>query len=269
MRDPSISIIVPALNEEHGLAPSVRAAQSALDDLCPYEIIILDDGSRDRTGAIAEDLAANDSRIRVVHNPSTLGIGASYRRGVELARCEYVLWIPADDETPAHTIRAIGRRAGTADVVLTHTLNWYIRPMHRWILSHLYTAIVNVLFGLRLRYYNGNCLIRTTALRTITLDTFGFSYMTAIIVRLLRQGYSYAEIGITLQPRGGGGSTALRLRSFIDVARSIGKLWWEVRVRPVVRPGRLAVAAPREAPSSSATERAGGANSVSARDAEP
>lgn len=244
MKHPSISIIVAALDEQDGLAPSVHAVQAALDDICSYEIIIVDDGSRDRTGAMADDLAARNASIRVVHNPCTLGLGASYRRGFELARGQYTLLIPADNETPSDTIRAIAKQAGRADIILTHTLNWYIRPVHRWILSHLYTAIVNALFGLRLRYYNGNCLIRSAALRAIPLDTSGSTYMTAILVRLLEQGYGYADIGIMLQPRCGT-RRRLRLRSFIDVARSIGRLWLEVRLLPVLRRGRPAAASPR------------------------
>jgi len=244
MKGPSISIIVAALDEQDGLAPSVHAIQAALNDICSYEIIVVDDGSRDRTGAIADDLAAGSAGIRVIHNPCNLGLGGSYRRGFELVRGQYTLLIPADNETPSDTIRAIAKQAGRADIIVTHTLNWYIRPVHRWILSHLYTAIVNALFGFRLRYYNGICLIRSAALRTIALDTSGSAYMTAILVRLLKQGYSYAGIGIMLQPRCGA-RRPLGLRSFIDVARSIGRLWVEVRLLPVLRRGSPAAASPR------------------------
>ena len=227
----SISVIMPALNEESNLASSVAAVRTAFQGLCEYEIIIFDDGSRDRTGQIADDLAAQDSRIRVVHNPTNMGIGFCYKKGVENARRDYVLMIPGDDETPAATIRAIGEHAGKTDLVITYTLNGHIRPPHRRIVSRGFTIMMNLLFGLRLRYYNGNCLIRTRLLRTIPLQASGFAYMAMVLTRLLKHGHDYVEVGILLQRREQGASKALRPKSFVSVGKSVLALAWEINVR--------------------------------------
>lgn len=231
MAPPSISVIMPALNEERNLAGSVAAVTEAFDGFCDYEIIIFDDGSTDRTGRIADMLAAQDLRLRVVHNPIPLGIGLCYRRGVDLARYEYYLMVPGDDETPAATICAIGAQAGIADVVVTYTLNRHVRPLHRRIVSRLFTVAMNAVFGLRLRYYNGNCLIRTKLLRTLPIGTSGFAYMATVLIRLLKQGHSYIEAGIVLQPRGSGHSKALQPRSVVNVLRSVLELAWETQFR--------------------------------------
>ena len=240
MPESSISVIMPALNEEKNVAASVAAVQSAFDRLCQYEIIIFDDGSRDQTGRIADDIAAHDPRIRVVHNPTNQGIGFCYWTGVELARHDYILMVPGDDETPADTIRAIGQRVGTADLVITYTMNGHIRPLHRRVFSRMFTIMMNALFGLRLRYYNGNCLIRTALLHGVPRDTSGFSYMAALLVRLLKQGCSYVEAGILLQPRGQGGSKATSPRSVLRVLKSVLALVWEIRIPSV---GKLGVGA--------------------------
>jgi len=224
---------MPALNEERNLSSSVTAVKCAMATPCEFEIIILDDGSHDRTGQIGDELAAHDPQIRVVHNLVNRGPGYCYRRGVELARYDYVLMVPGDDETPAATIRTIAEHAGYADIIITYTVNGHIRPVHRRIVSRLFTIIMNALFGLRLRYYNGNLLIRKELLRSIPIDT-NFSYLAAVLVRLLKRGCSYIEIGISLQRRQKGQSKALRLGNFASVATSILMLFLETRLLPGV-----------------------------------
>jgi len=231
MSHSSISVIMPALNEERNLAGSVAAVREAFEGFCDYEIIIFDDGSTDRTGQIADALAARDSRVRVVHHATSCGIGHCYRQGAELARHEYYLMVPGDDETPASTIRVIGEHAGRADIVVTHTVNRHVRPLHRRIVSRLFTVAMNTVFGLRLRYYNGNCLIRANLLRMLPMDTSGFAYMAMTLIRLLKQGHSYVETGIVLQRRGSGRSKCLQPRSVINVLQSVFALAWETRVR--------------------------------------
>src|SRR5579885_1018892 len=141
---------MPALNEDEHLEAAVNAVRSAFEGLCPYEIIIVDDGSTDRTGELADCLAARDRGISVVHNPTNFGLGKAYWTGVELARHEYVLMVPGDDETPASTIRKVAEQQGTADLVLTFTSNGWVRSIRRRVVSNLFTGIVNTLFGLRL-----------------------------------------------------------------------------------------------------------------------
>lgn len=232
MAHPSISVVMPALNEERNLAGSVAAVAEAFEGFCDYEVIIFDDGSTDRTGEIAHALEARDPRVRVVHHATSCGIGHCYRQGAELARHDYYLMVPGDDETPASTIRAIAERAGEADIVVTYTVNRHVRPLHRRIVSRLFTVAMNTVFGLRLRYYNGNCLIRTSLLRTLPKDTSGFAYMAMTLIRLLNQGHSYVEAGIMLQRRGSGRSKCLQPRSVINVLQSVFALAWETRTRP-------------------------------------
>ena len=91
----TISLIIPALNEEAGLEPTVNKVIQALGEkFTDYEILIVNDGSQDKTGEIAERLAANNYHIRVFHNPKNLGLGYNYRRGVGLATKDYIGWVP-------------------------------------------------------------------------------------------------------------------------------------------------------------------------------
>lgn len=94
-RSPAISVVMPAHNAEPYLACAVRSilTQSFTD----FELILLDDASRDGTWAVAEALARQDARIRAIRNPTNLKIAATLNRGIELARGRYVVRMDADD----------------------------------------------------------------------------------------------------------------------------------------------------------------------------
>ena len=105
VQDPSITVIVPALNEEGNIRDTVTSALSALSERFPrHEILIFDDGSTDRTGETADSLVAEYPGVRVIHNEKTRGLGYCYRTGARLASCEYVVMVPGDNEHPADSL---------------------------------------------------------------------------------------------------------------------------------------------------------------------
>jgi len=96
---PSFTVIVPALNEEQNLRPAVEAILEQASPVATFlEVLVFDDASTDRTGAVADELARRDSRVRVVHNPRRLNIGGIYKAGVLAARGDYVFLVPGDNE---------------------------------------------------------------------------------------------------------------------------------------------------------------------------
>ena len=229
---PSISVIMPALDEEENLAPAVMTVRNAFANrVSDYEIIIFDDGSSDGTGAVAESLARADPRVVVVHHPRPMGIGRCYREGVGRARFEYALMVPGDNEVPGEAVAILAGQAGTADVVAPYFVNPEIRPFSRRLLSRLFTRLVNRLFGLSLRYYNGPCLIRTELVRSLPGGHDGFAYMAANLVRLAAASHRIIQVGIPLGVRQAGRSKALSLRNSLDVARTLRALYGEARAR--------------------------------------
>jgi len=113
-----VSVFVPAYNEAANLEAAIRdivwAAERTLAD---YEVIIVDDGSRDGTGEIADRLAEENDRIRAVHQPRNLGIARAYERALDEAKLEYVSFLPGDGEIARESIRDIFAAVGAADVV--------------------------------------------------------------------------------------------------------------------------------------------------------
>ena len=233
---PSLTVIVPALNEEENLRPAV---ESVLKDLggetADLEVLVFDDASSDRTGAIADALAVADPRVRVFHNPRRLNIGGTYKAGLRAARGDYVVLIPGDNEISAAQISRGLRHLGETGLVVFHITNVGVRPWSRRVLSRLYVWSVNTLFSARFRYTNGTNIFRTSLARGLEVRTDGFSYQTEAVVKAVRSGVDFVEVGIELKVREFGASKAVTWKNFKSVAVTLGRLWWDVHVRERTR----------------------------------
>lgn len=229
---PSISVILPALNEERNLVAAVASVEAAFSDrVSTFEILIFNDGSTDRTGVIAEELARQNPPIQVIHNRHRMGLGYNYARGVELARYDYVIMVPGDNEVPGNSIKELVNGLEMSDLVIAYFVNPWVRPWVRRVVSEAFVRAMNFLFGLKLRYYNGPCIIRTRVIRGISYHASSFAYMAAILVRLLKRGHSCVEIGVHLRGREFGRSKAISIRNILSVAHTVLSLFWEVRLK--------------------------------------
>jgi glycosyltransferase involved in cell wall biosynthesis len=221
---------MPALNEEGNLASAVATVRTAFADrLLAYELIVFDDGSSDGTGALADALALEDPHVVVVHHRRPMGIGRCYWEGVGRARFEYVLMVPGDNEVPREALDLMVDHAGAADVVVPYFVNPWVRPLPRRLLSRLFTLLVNSLFGLKLRYYNGPCIIRTELIRSLPTAHDGFAYMAAILARLAVASHRVVQVGVPLGVRHSGRSKAVSVKHGLDVCRTMLSVYREVR----------------------------------------
>ncbi|MBI5235402.1 MAG: glycosyltransferase family 2 protein [Deltaproteobacteria bacterium] len=230
----SISIIVPCLNEEKNLKGTIESIKSALKTtgvFSEHEILIFNDGSTDKTGVVADEIKKTEKGVAVLHNPKNMGFGYNYTEGVRLASKEYIIMVPGDNEIPAQAIEKVFALAGKADLIIPYTANTQVRPASRRAISWLFVAIINALFGLRLRYYNGTCVIRSSLLKKCPLKTWGFAYMAAILVRLIKSGASYMETGVDIKPRETGKSKAFAPKNVVSVFKAVLGLFWDVRVK--------------------------------------
>lgn len=227
----TLSIIIPAFNEEANIAATVAEVTQAIGDgFADYELLVINDGSSDGTARVIDALAQADPHVKAVHNPHNMGFGATYRRGVELARMNYVGIIPGDNEIVGRSIKASLELVGAADMVIPFTMNMEVRPYKRRVFSRLYTLIMNMLFCCELQYYNGPVIHRSDILKATGINTSGFAFQSTLLVRLIRSGHSFIEVGMYLRPRAGGRSTALRLKNVVSVCMAIARLAKTVHV---------------------------------------
>jgi dolichol-phosphate mannosyltransferase len=227
---PTLSVIIPALNEEANIAAAVAEVIRVVNNrFADYELLLFDDGSRDRTGEIMDRLAAQNHRIRVTHNPQPRNLGGVYKQGVALAKLDCILMVPGDNENPGDALVPVLDALGKADIVIPYTTNMQVRPWNRRVCSRAYTTLINLLFGHSLRYYNGTSICRTSDLRSIRIRTDSFAYQSEVLLKLLSQGRSYVEVGIQITPPVGSASKALRLRNVISVLKAVLQLFSEIR----------------------------------------
>jgi len=227
----TVSVLVPALNEEVGLeATTERLARALNITMEDYEIIVVNDGSTDCTGAIAERLAETNERIRVLHHDRPLGLGYSYREGLDHARHASYSYVPADNTWPYRSFLELFGNLGKADVVTSYSTNPEIRPLGRRLVSSLYTATLNRLFGRRLRYYNGLTIYPAAFLKCCPTRTHGFGFQAETLLRALDQGLSILELPLPIDERTAGNSKAVNLRNIVSVATTVSRLYWELRL---------------------------------------
>ena len=244
----TISFIVPALNEEKVVETVI---EQLLDQVrgwfADFELILVDDGSTDATGTIMDRLAQRYERVRVIHNGANLGFGASFQAGLKQARFDYVMLLCGDGGLPAKSLPPIFEKIGSADIVVPWMVNLrQIKTPLRYFLSRAYTMLLNSLSGLKLKYYNGLPVHRRENLEKIAITSGGFGFQAEVLVKLIRSGSSFVEVGVHGAEKTNR-SSALRMRNWISVARTFHHLVREIRGSP--RPSR----APGAADASGAT----------------
>lgn len=220
MRTPKISVIIPALNEEAAIGLVLKDTQAALTAFGLHgEIIVVNDGSTDKTRQIVEAYLANNANIKLINHRNPKGIGASFWDGVWVASGEYITMLPGDNENlAAETIKLISL-AGEYDMVIPYVKNTNTRPLHRRLLSKLFTLCVNVTFRTRFIYTNGTNIFRRTMLVNISPISDGFFYQTEILVKMVKSGASHVQVPYLLSTRKSGQNKAISIHSFIAVAK--------------------------------------------------
>jgi dolichol-phosphate mannosyltransferase len=223
--DKSLTVMIPSLNEESNLRPQVEALlEAARGRVSDLEILLMNDGSTDGTRAVAEDLARDDPRIRVVNHVQPRGLGFCYREGVLLATKAHYMFIAGDNQFPGDQIALLLDQLGNADVVIHNITNMRVRPLGRRVLSSGFTALLNTLLGLDVPYYNGCVIHRLDLLREVAQTTDGFAYQAEILVTLLKGGASHVTVDCTMIERRSGRSKAFQFKNVLSVVATVGRL---------------------------------------------
>ena len=228
----SVSVVIPAYNEEKNLASTVSFLLERLlkNEISDFEILIFDDNSTDTTGKIADELAKEHSQIKVIHNPKNMNLGYNITKGFELATKEYAGFIPGDNETEPETLDNIFQALGASDIIIPFIQNPEARPWGRRFLSRTYVIIINTAFGLNMKYYNGMCYFKTEMVKRVPVSTYGFAYMTEILVKLLKSGANFMEVPMINRVRERGATKAFRIKNIISVFKTFARLFYEVQI---------------------------------------
>jgi len=223
-RVPSLSVFFPAYNEQDIIAKTVESATRAISRLADdYEIIVVDDGSRDRTAAVVEDLARRDPHVRLVSHEVNRGYGAALRTGFGSARKELVFFSDADGQFDLAELSGLLAMLKRAPVVLGYRIR-RSDPLYRLFIAKVYNIIVRLTFGLRVR--DIDCafkLFRHEVLDDVALESDGAFISSELLIKLKRKNVPMVERGVHHYPRttgtSKGATPAVILKTIRDVVQ--------------------------------------------------
>ncbi len=242
-----LTYFFPAHNEEANLAGLVGEALTSLPALAEtFEIVIVDDGSRDATGRIADELAAaNPDLIRAIHHEVNLGYGAALRSGFRAARHDHIAFTDGDRQFQvADVARLIDRmaEADRPDVVVGFRIK-RADPLVRTVYARLYRLANRIFFGLAVRDVDCACkLFRREALEGIGVESSGAFFSAELLIKLRAAGRAIVEVGVPHYPRTAGSPTGARPSVVLRAARDFWLLrlrMWSNRARALRRGVRL------------------------------
>ena len=231
-RLPTLSYFFPAHNEQANLEGLVSEALATLPGLADtFEIVIVNDGSRDATGRIADELAAaNPGTVRAVHHRVNLGYGAALLSGFRAARHDHVAFTDGDRQFKVADIgRLIDRMAGAdrPDVVVGFRIK-RADPLVRTLYARAYRLANRIFFGLRVRDVDCACkLYRRRSLDGIGVESSGAFFSAELLIKLQAAGRSVAEVGVPHYARTAGSPTGARPSVVFRAVRD----FWLLRLR--------------------------------------
>jgi len=231
MNENSISVIIPAFNEESNLEAAIAVVSEAVKRrFDEYEIIIFNDGSTDRTGNIAEMLASRNKNIKVIHHKRPKCLGGVYKEGVKIARMNYLILVNGKNDTFIESLDAIFALQGKADIIIPYAINSKERSAIRRIISKSFVTLLNFIFRLKLHYYNHYVLHKRSVINTINLHTVSYAFQAEALIKLIKSNYSYIEVGVIDNFENDIKTKAFKLKNVIAVAlflmRTIYKIYF-------------------------------------------
>lgn len=227
----SLSVFFPAYNEEGNIKKTVERAVEVLESLnIEWEIVIVDDGSKDKTGEIADELALKNPKIRVVHQANG-GYGEAIKSGLYNSKLEWIAFTDSDGQFDFSDISKLIEKSDEADLVVGYRMDRkdpVIRKINGW----GWTTINNILFGLNLR--DIDCAFKLINKKVIgkisKLEAKrGAMISPELLAKAKKSGFKIIEVGVHHYPRLEGNSTGASLKVIINSFRDLFRLWWKIK----------------------------------------
>jgi NAD(P)-dependent dehydrogenase (short-subunit alcohol dehydrogenase family) len=221
-----------AHNDAATLAATVDRIYRALTITVEYfRILLFDDGSSDDTPRIAKALSHQFPSLVVQRNDRRCGPGYCTIMASAKAETPYLVYIPADNTWPLRSFVELFGHIGKADIVTSYPTNLLtsMSPAKRFVTSS-YTFILNLLFGRRLRYYNGLTVYPLDYLRQHPIGTYGFGFQAEALIKAVSAGYSFLEVALPVDAANVARSRSVTPANTINAGATILRLFYELHV---------------------------------------
>lgn len=226
----TISAVLPAYNEEANLEGTVRALAPVLAQVAAdYEILVVDDGSADRTAEIGRRLGEEFPPLRLLRHERNRGYGAALRSGFAAATREWILLLDADGQFLPRELERLVAAAPGADFVLGYRQH-RADPAHRRFFAAVWRLLTGLLLGVRVRDTNcGFKLMRTALVQSLDLQAAGALIGAELLAKARRLGAVMIEVPVTHVPRRWGRQTGGSLRVTLRAYSELARLGWRIR----------------------------------------
>ncbi len=223
----SLSVVLPAYNEEQIIASTVNDVLTALDGrIRDFEVIVVNDGSIDHTGEIVEHIALADVRVRLVSHTVNQGYGATLVDGFAAATKALTFFMDSDGQFDIHDLFQFFNFIDEYDAVIGYRIDrqdTWIRKLNAW----GWKMLVRLVLGVNVR--DIDCafkLLRTDFMHTHPLETRGAMINAELLYKLIHSGATYREVGVSHLPRRSGRATGAHPRV---IARAFYELFLYAR----------------------------------------
>jgi len=238
-----LSLVLPAHNEEPNIRTVVEEAAQVLPTaFTDYEVIVVNDGSKDRTLEIAQAMASENSHVHVVNHPVNQGYGAALTSGFNAATGDYIMFMDSDRQFDINDVHHLTPFVAEYDIVAGYRIKRN-DPAHRLLNAKIFGLAVTLLFNLGVR--DIDCafkIMHADVLKGINLQSPGALINTEILAKARAQGRSIYQVGVNhyarLDGEQSGASLKVVIRAFLEILR----LWW--RMRSYVPPSGVVIEKP-------------------------
>lgn len=230
MRKPSLTIVIPAYNEEAGLPVTLNDCVKNLPKyFSDWEIIVVDDGSTDETPQIADSYAKKYRYIRVLHQPNS-GYNKAMITGLALASKDYIGYFQADGQNLVEDFRMCYKLLSQYDLVLAGRGKVIDYSFVRKFFHYGAFFIYRILFGLRYKDPHWVYFWKRSEIQKLKLDPMGGVFLLVeSLVKFKQRGLTIIEINTVYRPRVGGEQKAVKLKVIWRTLLSVLRLWWQTQ----------------------------------------
>src|SRR5215211_1998348 len=226
----SLSLVLPVHNEEENIGLVIERALAVLPQYAPeFEIVAVNDGSRDGSARVLDDLARAHPQVKPVEHKVNRGYGAAVTSGFRAATGDFVMFMDSDRQFDIADLALLAPLVGQFDIVAGFRMERN-DPLHRRIFAEIFNVTVRILFGVHLR--DIDCafkVFRGKLLRSIELTAPGALINTEIQAKARRQGATLAQVGVHHYPRVAGTATGGSPRVIARAMKETLLLWWRMR----------------------------------------
>jgi len=234
----TISAVLPAYNEEENIETAVGRLTEVLGGLPlrDWEVIVVDDGSVDRTGEIGDRLAAEDpAHVRVFHHRPNRGYAEALKTGFTSARHQLIFYTDSDNQFDVRELVDMLPLIEEADIVNGFRI-YRFDPLTRLVVSWVFNLVVRVMFRIKVR--DIDCafkLFRREVFDKVTIESKKFFVDAEVLAKAKYYGFRMAELGVRHYPRQAGKST-VRPHHVISTLRELARIWVNIYSKPRGKP---------------------------------